>query len=73
MILPPRSLPSRALALAVLGGLAAVIWLSAVAPIKTWYDDNEAAISVGIRALAALKSVVAQGRQAGPDTSTHKS
>jgi general secretion pathway protein M len=71
-VLPPRSMASRALALALLVGLAGLIWLSAIAPIKTWYDDNEEAISKGVRTLSVLKSVVVQGRQARPDVSTDR-
>jgi len=68
MILPrPGSIASRALALGLLIGGAALLWLFAVAPIKTWYDDNDQAISDGIHALSILKSVAAEGRRARPD------
>jgi hypothetical protein len=70
MTLPrPRSIASRALALALLSGGAALLWLFALAPIKSWYDDNDQAISDGIHALALLKSVAAELRQARPDLS----
>jgi general secretion pathway protein M len=68
-LLRPRSIASRALALALLIGGAALLWLFALAPIKTWYDDNDQAISHGIRALSILKSVAAEARQARPDLS----
>jgi general secretion pathway protein M len=66
-LLRPRSSASRALALALLIGGAALLWLFTLAPIKTWYDDNDQAIDDGIHALSILKSVAAEGRQARPD------
>ena len=68
-LLRPRSIASRALALTLLVGGLAMFWLFAVAPIKTWYDDNDQAINDGIRAHSILKSVAAEGRQARPDLS----
>jgi len=68
-LLRPRGIASRALALALLVGGAAIFWLFAIEPIKTWHDDNDLAISDGIRALSILKSVAAEGRQARPDMS----
>jgi general secretion pathway protein M len=68
-LLGSRSIASRALALALLVGGLAMFWLLAVAPIMTWYDDNDQAISDGVRALSILKSVAAEGRQAHPEMS----
>jgi hypothetical protein len=67
--LPPRSIASRALALGLLGLLAAVLWMGAVDPIKRRYDDNDQTIIDGIRLLAGFKSVIVQGRQAGSELS----
>jgi hypothetical protein len=67
--LPSRSLASRALALGLLGLLAAVVWMGAVDPIIRRYDDNDKAIADGIRLLAGFKSIIAQGRQVGSDVS----
>jgi general secretion pathway protein M len=60
---------SRALALGLLGLLAAILWIGVVDPIKRRYDDNDQAITDGIHLLAGLKSVVAQGRQPGSEIS----
>ena len=68
-LLRPRSIASRALALTLLVGGLAMFWLFAIAPIKTWYDENDQAINDGIRAHSILKSVAAEGRQARPDLS----
>jgi general secretion pathway protein M len=65
----PRSIASRALALGLLGLLAAVLWIGAVDPIKSRYDENDQAIADRIRLLAGFKSAIAQGRQAGSETS----
>jgi len=62
--LPPRSMASRALALGLLGLLAAMLWMCVVDPIKRRYDENDQAITDGIHLLAGFKSVIAQGRQA---------
>jgi general secretion pathway protein M len=67
--LQPRSMASRALALGLLGLLAAVLWMGVVDPIKRRYDDNDQAITDGIRLLAGFKSVIAQGRQPGSEIS----
>jgi len=69
MTLRPRSKASCALALGLLGLLVAVIWAGAVDPIKRRYDENDQAITDGIRLLAGFKSVIAQGRQAGTERS----
>jgi Type II secretion system (T2SS), protein M subtype b len=69
MTLRPRSLASRASALGLLGLLVAVIWMCAVDPIKRRYDENDQAITDGIRMLAGLKSVIVQGRQVGSERS----
>jgi Type II secretion system (T2SS), protein M subtype b len=69
MTLRPRSMASRALALGLLGLLVAVIWMGAVDPIKRRYDENDQAITDGIRLLAGFKSVIVQGRQAGRERS----
>jgi hypothetical protein len=69
MTLRPRSMASRALALGLLGLLVAVIWMGAVDPIKRRYDENDQAITDGIRLLAGFKSVIAQGRQVGSERS----
>jgi general secretion pathway protein M len=68
-LLRPGSIASRAVALALLVGGVALFWLFVVAPIKTWSDDNEQAISDGIRTLSILKSVAAEARQASPNLS----
>jgi hypothetical protein len=67
--LKPRSIPSRALALGLPCLLAAVLWIGTVDPIKRRYDDNDQAISDGIRLLAGFTSVIVQGRQAGSELS----
>jgi hypothetical protein len=67
--LRPRSIASRSLALALLFGGAALLWLFALAPIKTWHADNDQAISDGIHALSILKSVADEARQARTDLS----
>src|SRR5258707_1673485 len=67
MTLRPRSMASRAVALGLLGLLAAVLWMGVVDPIKRRYDENDQAITDGIRLLAGFKSVIAQGRQAGSE------
>lgn len=67
--LRPRSMASRALALGLLGLLAAVLWVGVVDPIKSRYGENDQAISDGIRLLAGFKSVIAQGRQPGSEIS----
>jgi general secretion pathway protein M len=66
--LSPRSIASRALALGLLGLLAAVLWIGAVDPIKSRYYENDQAIADRIRLLAGFKSAIAQGRQAGSET-----
>jgi general secretion pathway protein M len=65
----PRSIASRASALGLLGLLAAVLWIGAVDPIKSRYDENDQAIADRIRLLAGFKSAIAQGRQSGSETS----
>jgi hypothetical protein len=67
--LPTHSLASRALALGFLGLLVVGLWMGVIDPIKGWYDENDQAITDGIRLLAGLKSVIAQGRQAGSELS----
>jgi hypothetical protein len=62
--LEPRSMASRAVALGILGLLAAVLWLEAVDPIKRQLDDNDRAITDRIRVLAGFTSVIAQGQHA---------
>ena len=61
--LSPRSLISRALALGLLGLLAAILWMGAVDPIKSRYNDNDQAITDGVRLLAGFTSVIIQGHQ----------
>jgi len=63
--LPPRSIASRALALGLLGLFAAILWIGAVDPIRSRYNDNDRAITDGVRSLAGFTSVVVQGRQTG--------
>ena len=63
--LKPHSMPSRALALGLLGLLAAVVWIGTVDPITSRYYENDQAITDGIRLLAGFKSVIAQGGQGG--------
>ena len=63
--LPPRSIASRALALGLLGLFAAILWIGAVDPIRSRYNDNDRAITAGVRSLAGFTSVVVQGRQTG--------
>jgi hypothetical protein len=65
----PRSMASRTLALGLLGLLVAVIWVGALGPIKRQYDENDQAVTDGIRLLAGFKSVIVQGRQAGTERS----
>jgi hypothetical protein len=67
--LQPRSMASRAAALGVLGLLMAAIWLGAVDPIMSRYDDNDQAIADGVRTLAGFRSVIAQSRRAGVEMS----
>src|SRR5262249_23367716 len=67
--LQPHSMASRALALGALGLLAAVLWIDAVEPIKSRYDDSNQAITDRIRLLAGFTSIIAQGRQAGAEIS----
>jgi len=67
--LSPRSLVSRALALGLLGLLAAVLWIGAVDPIKGRYSDNDQAITDGLSLLAEFTSLIVQDRQAGSETS----
>ena len=67
--LSPRSLVSRALALGLLGLLAAVLWLGAIEPIKRRYSDNDQAITDGLSLLAEFTSLIVQGRQAGSEAS----
>jgi len=64
---PLRSMASRALAVSLLALLAAVLWIGAVAPIKSRYDDNDQAITGGVRLLAGFTSVVVQGRRTGSE------
>src|SRR5262245_10888557 len=63
--LPPRSIASRALALGLLGLFAAILWIGAVDPIRSRYNDNDRAITDGVRSLAGFTSVIVQGRQTG--------
>src|SRR5215469_18268518 len=65
--LRPRSMASRALALGLLGLLVAVLWVGVADPIKRRYDENDQAITDGIRLLAGFKSVIAQGGQGGSE------
>jgi general secretion pathway protein M len=65
--LKPHSMPSRALALGLPGLLAVVLWIGAVDPIKSRYYENDQAITDGVRLLAGLKSVIAQGGQGGSE------
>jgi len=65
--LTPRSIASRALALGLLGLFAAILWIGAVDPIKSRYNDNDRAITDGVRSLAGFTSVIAQGRQTGAE------
>src|SRR5262245_43529785 len=67
--LSPRSLVSRALALGLLGLLAAVLWIGAVDPIKGRYSDNDQAITDGLSLRAEFTSLIVQDRQAGSETS----
>jgi hypothetical protein len=69
-MLSPRSTASRAAALGVLGLLAAAVWAGAVDPIIQRYDDNDQALTEGIRSLAGFKSIIVQSRQTGAQTST---
>src|SRR5215469_10124775 len=66
--LRPRSMASRALALGLLGLLVAVLWVGVADPIKRRYDENDQAITDGIRLLAGFKSVIAQDRQPGSES-----
>jgi general secretion pathway protein M len=66
--LSPGSIASRALALGLLGLLAALLWIGAVGPITSRYYENDQAIADRIRLLAGFKSAIAQGRQDGSDT-----
>src|SRR5215470_2166165 len=63
--LSARSLISRALALGLLGLFAAILWMGAVDPIRNRYNDNDQAITDGVRSLAGFTSVIVQGRQTG--------
>jgi hypothetical protein len=67
--LPPHSIASRATALGLLGLLAAAFWTGAVDPIKRRYNDNDQAITDGVRLLAEFTSVIVQGRQVGSEIS----
>jgi general secretion pathway protein M len=60
---------SRALALGLLGLVAAVVWIGVVDPVKRRYDDNDQAITDGIGLLTGFKSAIAQGRQPGSEIS----
>jgi hypothetical protein len=62
--LPPGSMASRAVALGLLGLLAAAVWMGAVDPIMKRYDNNDQSIAGGIRLLAGLRSTIVQSRQA---------
>ena len=66
-VLQPRSAASRALTLGLLGLLVAVLWVGAVDPIKRRYNDNDQAITDGVRLLAEFASVIVLGRQAGSE------
>ena len=62
--LPPGSVTSRAVALGLLGLLAAAVWMGAIDPIMKRYDENDQIIADGIRLLAGFRSTIVQGREA---------
>jgi len=67
MTMPPASpITGRMLALGLLVGLAALVWLGVVDPIVQHYHDNNGAIRDGVRALAALNARLAEGRRQRP-------